>query len=194
MQTVEVADRAAWRRWLRAHHASSTGVWVLVRKKGGAPPGATYVEVVEEGLCFGWIDSRANPVDEHHYRLTMTPRKSGSVWSASNKERVARLTAEGRMTSAGLAVVEAAKADGSWDALSAVDALEVPEDLAAALAADPAAARHFDAFPPSSKKMILYWIASAKRPQTRARRVEETARLAAENLRANQPQRREPGR
>ena len=185
MQTVEVADRAAWRRWLRAHHATSTGVWVLVRKKGGARPGVTYVEVVEEGLCYGWIDSRANPVDEDRYRLTMTPRKPGSVWSASNKERVARLTAAGRMRAGGLAVVEAAKADGSWDALSGVDALEVPEDQAAALAVNSAAARHFEAFPPSSKKMILYWIASAKRPQTRAGRVEETVRLAAENLRAN---------
>jgi uncharacterized protein YdeI (YjbR/CyaY-like superfamily) len=194
MQTMEVADRAGWRRWLRSHHASSTGVWVLVRKKGGKRPGVTYEEVVEEGLCFGWIDSRANPVDEDRYRLTMTPRKPGSVWAATNKERVARLTAAGRMTAAGLAVVEAAKADGSWDALSGVDALEVPEDLAAALAADPAAARHFEAFPPSSKKMILYWIASAKRPQTRARRVEETVRLAAENLRANHPRPREPGR
>ena len=191
---MEVADRAAWRRWLRAHHDSSTGVWVLVRKTGGKRPGVSYVEVVEEALCFGWIDSRANPVDEDRYRLTMTPRKPGSVWSASNKERVARLSAAGKMAAAGLAVVERAKADGSWDALSAVEALEVPEDLAAALAANPTAAHHFEVFPPSSKKMILYWIASAKRPQTRARRVEETVRLAAENLRANEPRRREPGR
>ncbi|MGZ4133281.1 MAG: YdeI/OmpD-associated family protein [Actinomycetota bacterium] len=189
MQTVEAKDRAAWRRWLQRHHASSRGVWLLVRKKGGDRPGVTYVEAVEEALCFGWIDSRANPLDEHRYRLTMTPRKPGSVWAATNKERVARLTAEGRMAPAGLAAIEAATADGSWDALTAVDALEVPPDLADALAANPAAARHFEAFPPSSKKMILFWIASAKRPETRAKRVEETVRLAERNVRANHPRR-----
>jgi uncharacterized protein YdeI (YjbR/CyaY-like superfamily) len=106
-----------------------------------------------------------------------------------SQERIARLTAEGRMAPAGLAAVEAAKADGSWDALAAVDALEVPSDLAGALAANPVAAGHFEAFPPSSKKMILFWIQSAKRPETRARRVEETVRLAEENLRANHPRR-----
>jgi uncharacterized protein YdeI (YjbR/CyaY-like superfamily) len=189
LQVVEVSDRGAWRRWLLRHHGSSPGVWVPIRKKGGKRPGLTYLEAVEEGLCFGWIDSRMQPVDEDRYRLTMTPRKPGSVWAATNKERVARLTAEGRMAPPGLAAVEAAKADGSWDALSAVEALEVPEDLAAALAADPVAAWHFDAFPPSSKKMILYWIASAKRPQTRAGRIEETVRLAAKNVRANDPRR-----
>lgn len=189
METVEVKDRAGWRRWLQRHHATSTGVWLLVRKKGGDRPGVTYDEAVEEALCFGWIDSRGNPLDEHHYRLTMTPRKPKSVWAASNKERIARLTAEGRMAPAGLAAVEAAKADGSWDALTAVDALEVPPDLAGALAANPAAAGHFEAFPPSSKKMILFWIQSAKGPETRVRRVEETVRLAEENLRANHPRR-----
>jgi uncharacterized protein YdeI (YjbR/CyaY-like superfamily) len=114
----------------------------------------------------------------------MAPRKPGSGWSALNKRRVERLLAEGRIAPAGLAKIQAARADGSWTALDAVEALEVPEDLHAALAGYPDARRRFDAFPPSARKMILGWISTAKKPETRAARIAETARLAQQNVRA----------
>jgi uncharacterized protein YdeI (YjbR/CyaY-like superfamily) len=184
-ERVDVRDRAAWRRWLQRHHDRPAGVWLVVAKKGRA--GVSYGDAVEEALCFGWIDSTANPLDEGRYLLWMAPRKPKSVWSATNKRRVAALTRGGRMTDAGRAAIRTAKRNGSWDALTETDALVEPDDLAAALDADPRARRHWDAFPPSSRKMILHWVGSAKREETRRRRIEETARLAAENVRAAHP-------
>ena len=139
----------------------------------------TYDDLVEEALCYGWIDSRPGKLDDERTMLRFTPRKRRSVWSRPNKERVERLIADGRMTAPGLRLVEAAKADGSWDALNDVDDLLVPEDLAAALAGAPAAARGFEALSPSMKRPILFWVGSAKRRETRARRIEETLRYAA---------------
>ncbi len=182
---MEVPDRDAWRRWLERHHDRSQGVWLTIRKRRADGPGVAYQDAVEEALCFGWIDSRMRPVDERTYLLTMTPRRPGGIWAASNKERVARLTAAGRMAPAGLAVVEAAKADGSWDVLTDAEALVVPEDLEAALAAS--AGARFDALPPSMRTQLLYWIASAKRPETRAKRIEATVRDSAANVRRIAP-------
>ncbi len=184
-ERVAVKDRASWRRWLQRHHERPSGVWLVVAKKGRT--GVSYDDAVEEALCFGWIDSTGNPLDEDRYLLWMAPRKPKSVWSAPNKRRAAALTRDGRMTDAGRAAIRVAKRNGSWDALSEADALVVPDDLAAALDADPQARRHWDAFPPSSKKLILHWVGSAKREETRHRRVEEAARLAAENVRAAHP-------
>jgi uncharacterized protein YdeI (YjbR/CyaY-like superfamily) len=149
-------------------------------------PRMEYGEAVEEALCFGWVDSKPNKLDDERSLLWFAPRKPGTGWSRPNKERVARLIEAGLMAPAGLAKVEAAQADGSWNALDAIEALELPADLDRALAADPAARRYWDAFPRSVKREILEWIAGAKTPSTRARRVDETARLAAENRRANQ--------
>ena len=148
--------------------------------------GISLDEAVEEALCFGWIDSRLNRLDDERNVLRFTPRRRGSAWAKSNKERVGRLEAQGLMTPAGRALVEAAKIDGSWYVLDRIDDLTMPDDLTAALAADPAAERYFAAFPPSTKKAILFWIASAKKPETRAKRVAETVRLAAENRRATE--------
>ena len=142
--------------------------------------------MVEEALCFGWIDSKPNKLDDERSMLWFAPRKAGTGWSKINQERVERMVTAGRMAPAGLVRVEAAKQDGSWYALDAVEALEVPQDLRAALAANEMAQRNFVAFPRSVKRGILEWIANAKKPETRAKRVEETARLAAENIRANQ--------
>jgi uncharacterized protein YdeI (YjbR/CyaY-like superfamily) len=146
----------------------------------------TYAESVEEALCFGWIDGQTRTLDEERGMQWFAPRRPGSVWAKSNKARVERLIAEGRMTPAGLAKIEAAQADGSWTLLDSVDRLEVPDDLAAAFDAYPDARAHFDAFPRSAKHMILGWIVTAKRPETRAKRIAETARLAQDNIRANQ--------
>lgn len=184
--TLKPRGRAAWRAWLAQHHASSPGVWVAIAKQGSAQRGLPYVDAVEEALCFGWIDSQARSLDASHFLQWFSPRKPRSVWSPINKERVARLIEQGQMTPAGLAKIEAAQADGSWTSYDAVERLEIPADLAEALAANPAARQHFEAFSPSSRKMILWWIASAKRPETRQKRIAETVRLAAQNLRANQ--------
>jgi uncharacterized protein YdeI (YjbR/CyaY-like superfamily) len=183
---VAVKDRAEWRRWLERNHERSGAVWLVLGKKNASVRTVSYEEAVEEALCFGWIDSKANPIDDERFKIWMAPRKPRSGWSAVNKRRVSRLIAEDRMAPAGLAAIDAAKADGSWAKLDRSHALKVPRDLASALAGHPNARRHFDAFPPSTRRAILEWIEAAKRPETRARRVEETARLAEDNVRANQ--------
>ena len=179
---IEPSTRAEWRSWLQSHHGDSRGVWVAVRKGKGAEP--SYDDIVEEALAFGWIDSKAKRLDESRYKQWLSPRRKGGNWAQSNKARVARLIESGQMAEAGMAAVEAAQADGSWGALDAIDALEVPGDLAEALDANPAARLFFEEFPDSAKRMILWWIASAKRSDTRQWRIEETVRLAAENIRA----------
>ena len=178
--------RLEWRLWLEQHHTRAEGVWLISYKKATGKPRLEYDDAVEEALCFGWIDSKPNKLDAERSMLWFAPRKSGTGWSKINRDRVEKLIAAGLMAPAGLAKVEAARQDGSWYALEAVDALQIPPDLAAALAAFPEAARNFDAFPKSVKRGILEWISTAKRPETRARRIGETARLADQNIRANQ--------
>ncbi len=186
-ERIHPASRAEWRRWLEAHHDTAPGVWLVQWRAATGKRQLTYDELVEEALCFGWIDSRTNKFDDERSMIMMTPRRPTSVWAKSNKDRVERLITDGRMTDAGLRVVEIAKANGSWTMLDDVDALILPDDLVAALAQDEQARRHFDAFPPSSKKTILYWIKSAKRAGTRQRRIAETVRLAAADIRARAP-------
>jgi uncharacterized protein YdeI (YjbR/CyaY-like superfamily) len=178
--------RAAWRAWLAKHHTQTEGVWLITYKKATGKPRVDYDESVEEALCFGWVDSKPSKLDDERSLLYFAPRKGGSGWSKPNKERVERLIAAELMMPAGLAKVEAAKQDGTWTALDGVEALEVPPDLATALAALPNARPNWDAFPRSVKRGILEWILNAKKPETRAKRIEETARLANENKRANQ--------
>ncbi len=178
-------SRAEWRAWLEAHHASSSGVWLINYKKETGKPRFEYAEAVEEALCFGWVDSRPGKVDEERYKQLFSPRSPKSPWSKLNKERVERLIAEGKMTPAGFAKIEAAKQNGAWTAYDAIEALTIPTDLTDALQADDTARTHFDAFPATSKKNILWWIDSAKRPETRAKRVAETVALAAKNIKAN---------
>jgi uncharacterized protein YdeI (YjbR/CyaY-like superfamily) len=183
--SVHPKTRAEWRSWLEKHHATEAGVWFVYYKQASGNERVSTEEAVEEALCFGWIDSVQRVLDAKRTMLRFSPRKPRSGWSKINKARVARLTRAGLMAAAGLHKVDAAKRDGSWRALDAVERLEIPADLERALAANPQASRYFDAFPPSSKKIILTWIASAKKPETRARRVAETIRQAAKNLRAN---------
>ena len=169
-QRVEPRSRAAWRAWLADHHATSPGVWLVDFTKASGKACLEYEDIICEALCFGWIDSTLR-VEGDRRLLYVAPRRPGSTWARSNKERVARLTAEGRMRPAGLAAVEAARADGSWVMLDSVEALEVPEDLAAALAAAPGARRRFDDLPPSRRKQLLWSVVSAKRAATREWRV-----------------------
>lgn len=156
----------------------------MLPRAGAKHAGPSYDDGVEEALCFGWIDGGGRALDDERTMLWFTRRKPGSVWSASNKKRVARLEREGLMLEPGRAAIARAQADGSWTVLDGPEALEVPPDLAAALAGNEAAARHFHGFPPGARKLILMWIATAKRDETRRRRIEETVRLAAEGKRA----------
>ena len=177
-ERVHPETRAEWRRWLAANHASSPGVWLVSWKKATGKPAVGYDAAVEEALCFGWIDSLAKAVDEGRSRQLYTPRRPRSGWSQSNKDRIERLTAAGAMEPAGLAAVEAAKANGSWSKLDRAAARAMPDDLAAALAARPQASAGWDAYPPFVRRGSLAWVEDAKRPETRARRIAEIAAAA----------------
>ncbi len=181
LERVYARDRHEWRAWLEAHAATSPGVWLIYYKQGSGKPRVPYAEAVEEALCFGWIDSRANTLDGERSMQMFSPRKPHSPWSKLNKERVERLQRQGLMTPAGLALVEAAHRDGSWSAYDGIEELTVPPDLAAALAANETAERTFAAFSASSKKQLLWHIESAKRPETRAKRIAQIVAAAAEN-------------
>jgi uncharacterized protein YdeI (YjbR/CyaY-like superfamily) len=183
-ELVEIEDRAGWRRWLKKHHASTNGVWLVSWRTSTGKPRIDYDAIVEEALCFGWIDGHQKPVDDERIMNLMTPRKPGSAWASSNKRRVAKLAAAGLIAEPGRRIVEAAKTDGSWSRYDSAEALDVPADLAAALAADAKAAANFAAFTDAAKRAILRWLIDAKREETRAKRIAETVRLAARNERA----------
>lgn len=187
---VHPMSRAAWRDWLQANHTRDEGVWLIRYKKTTGKPYVDFDEAVEDALCFGWIDSLPRKLDDERTMLYFAPRKAGSNWSALNKTRVEKMIAAGLMTPAGMAKIDAAKADGSWAALDDVEALVIPPDLDAAFDAYPNSRENFTTFPRSTQRGILEWILNAKRPETRAKRVDETARLAADNIRANQWPRR----
>ncbi len=187
-QRVPVSARSELRAWLATNHDRGEGIWLVTHKKASGLPAPSYDDIVEEALCFGWIDSTVRGLDDQRRMLLLTPRKPTSTWAATNKERVARLSAAGLIEEPGWAAIRVAKANGSWSVLDSVEALEVPADLAAALAQTPGAAANFDAFSSSSRKTILWWVASAKRDETRERRIATTARLAAEGIRANHPE------
>lgn len=183
-EQLEVTSRTDLRRWLETNHSRSTGLWLISFKKG-SDHFITYHAIVEECLCFGWIDSRPRALDATRSMRYIAPRKDGSAWSKINKARVADLIENGLMTDAGLCRVSAAKADGSWSLLDDVDDGIAPADLTAALDCYPNARAHFDAFPPSSKKIILEWIKMAKRSETRRKRIQITAEKAERNEREN---------
>lgn len=186
--TFHAHSRAEWRAWLAEHHRNAPGVWLITSKKSTGKPRLAYDEAVEEALCFGWIDSLPRKLDDERSMLLFTPRKPKSGWSKVNKQRVEKLLQAGLITDAGLAKIELAKKNGAWTSLDAVEALTVPPDLKKALDANPKAREHFEAFSKSTRKGILQWIASAKRPETRQKRIDETVMLAAKNEKANQYQ------
>ncbi len=183
---IEPGSRAEWRNWLAKNHMRGESVWLVYPKKGSGLAGPTVDEAVEEALCFGWIDSLPRKLDDKRSMLLVAPRKRRSNWSAVNKARIEKLIASGLMTPSGMARIDAAKADGTWAALDPVEALAEPDDLKAAFDRYPGSRGHWDAFPRSVKRGILEWILNAKKPETRAARIEETAQKAARNIRANQ--------
>lgn len=186
MPQVAPRNRKAWRNWLAKNHNKSGKIWLVIPKKNSGLPAFTMAEAVEEALCFGWIDSVANPIDDKRYKVMFSPRNPKSSWSAINKARVKALTKQGLMQQAGTDMVELAKKTGTWTALEKIDNLEYPEDLVKAFSRNKKASKNFENFSPSVKKMILHWILSAKRPDTRTKRIGETISMAAKGLKANQ--------
>lgn len=175
-------SRAAWRAWLEKHHSTSPGVWLVYAKKHTKIPSLTYNDAVEEALCFGWIDSLMHPIDDSHYKQIFTPRKPKSAWSAANRKRVERMIEAGLMTAAGLALVTLAKKTGRWEAHAASESLMVPEELENALAASPAAKKNWPTYTESQRKMFLYMVNGAKRPETRAKRVARVIDIVSRRL------------
>ncbi|MEK6478452.1 YdeI/OmpD-associated family protein [Catalinimonas sp. 4WD22] len=185
VKTFHAPAKQDWRKWLETHHQTEKSVWLIIYKKESGVPSVYYPEAVDEALCFGWIDSKANKRDAQSYYQYFAKRKPGSNWSKVNKDKVEGLQAEGLMAAAGLEMIEIAKQNGSWTALDEVEKLSVPDDLKQAFEQNQAAFAFWENFPPSSKRAILEWIQNAKRPETRHKRIEETVRLAGQNIRAN---------
>lgn len=184
-------DATAWRRWLGKNHAKRKNVWLIIYHQKSKTASVKYAEAVEEALCFGWIDSKPNKRDKESFFLFFTPRKPKSVWSKVNKERIAKLIKENRMTPVGLAAIERAKRDGSWATLDAVEALQMPAELAKAFSRRKKGLTNFEAFPPSVKKGLYLWVESAKTKETKGKRIKEIVTLAAQNVRANQWKKKE---
>ncbi len=195
LEELLVPDAAAWRAWLERHHAHSPGVWLVLHKKGGAVTGLDYEAALQEALCFGWIDGQGRRRDEGSSFQRMTPRTPKSLWSALNVERIGRLEAAGRMTPAGRAAVESAKADGRWEtAYSGAATAQVPEDLAAAIAAVPRAQAMFDALTSVNRLALIHRINAVQGADARNRKmagiVEMLARFETPYPQARRP--REP--
>ena len=184
--TFYAKDAAAWRNWLEENTHSAKSIWLIIYRKESDTPSVYYNEAVDQALCFGWIDSKPNKRDEESFYQFFSKRNPKSNWSRVNKEKVEKLLADGQMAAAGLDMVALAKETGTWDALNDVENGVIPEDLLSAFDKYPGSHSHFENFPRSVKRGILEWIFNAKRTETRAKRIEETARLAAENIRANQ--------
>lgn len=166
-------DAKAWRGWLKKNHETATEVWLVFYKKHTGHPCPTYNEAVEEALCWGWVDGMKKGLDDKRYAFRFSPRKDKSKWSPSNIKRATRLTQEGRMQPSGLKLVEAAKASGAWDSPVVPPSYKMPDAFRRALEKDPAAKDFFEHLAPSHKKQYVAWIASAKREETRERRVEK---------------------
>lgn len=176
--------RVAWRAWLTARHPVERGVWLCSWRPATGRPVCPYPEAVEEAICFGWIDSTVNLFDDERNLQLFTPRKAKSTWTRLNRERAARMEAAGLMTDAGRAAIAVARANGWWTILEPVEDLVEPADLAAALDAVPEGRRHWNGFPPSARKAMLWWVISAERVSTRAGRIEKIVASAAEGRRA----------
>jgi uncharacterized protein YdeI (YjbR/CyaY-like superfamily) len=186
VNTCYAANRSQWRKWLEENHQTAQHVWLIMYKKQSGAPSVYYDEAVEEALCFGWIDSKANKRDENSFYQFFARRNSSSKWSKFNKVRVEKLLSQGLIQPAGMAMIELAKQNGMWTALDEVENLILPLELEHDLNKNPQAKEYFSAFPKSVKRAILEWISNAKREETRQKRISETVEMAAKNIRANQ--------
>jgi uncharacterized protein YdeI (YjbR/CyaY-like superfamily) len=175
MAQILFKNRAEWRQWLAQNHATEKEIWLEYYKKGSGKTSVSYDEAVEEALCWGWIDSLVHKLDAERYMQRYTPRRTDSIWSERNKRRVEKAISENCMTSFGMEKIEIARENGSWMQLDTIDrALVIPADLIDALSRDATAEKNFDKLAPSHKKQYVWWIESAKRLETRERRINET--------------------
>ena len=186
IQTYCPSSREDWRKWLEKNHKSAHSIWLVYYKASTKIASLSWSEAVDEALCFGWIDSTKKTIDEERYMQYFSKRKPKSNWSKINKDKVDILFQNNLMTKAGLDSIEIAKQNGSWTLLNDVEALIIPEDLEVALANFEGATEYFDSLSKSSKKILLYWVISAKRKETRQKRVLEIAENAANNLKPKQ--------
>jgi uncharacterized protein YdeI (YjbR/CyaY-like superfamily) len=184
-KTVHPKTRDAWRQWLQNNHSSSPGIWLIYYKKESGRRAFSYGEAVEEALCFGWIDSAPRKLDDKRAMLKFTPRKPRSAWSQLNKQRIKKLMKDGAMIDAGLSKIKQAKKDGSWDKLTSADSHidhnSLPGELLKAFAKNKKALENFRSFAPGYRKQFLFWISTAKRPETKGARIKQTIRMAAAN-------------
>ena len=181
MQKLTVNNRDKWRQWLAMNHDRSDGVWLVFFKKTSGRASVNYDEAVEEALCFGWIDSTIKKVNDKKYVRKFTPRKPGSIWSELNKKRVHKLVEQGLMTEVGRAKITAAKQSGDWEkSYRPVMSFDIPRELQQALSRNKKARAFFDQLAVSYRKQYIGWIATAKRPETRERRVKESIGLLAQ--------------
>ena len=176
-----IHSRKAWRTWLAKNHQSQSSVWVVCNTQKSNKPTVAWTELVDEALCFGWIDSTRKTIDETKFKQLFSKRKPRSTWSKINKEKIKRLTAEGLMMDAGFQAVKLAKQNGSWTILDEVEKLAIPADLEKAFTLHPGAKDYFMSLSKSIKKMMLQWIVLAKKPETRNARLQQTVRMAEAN-------------
>jgi uncharacterized protein YdeI (YjbR/CyaY-like superfamily) len=183
-ERVEVTSRAELRTWLEANHDQVDGIWLVTYKKSARPDlHVPWGDIVQEALCFGWIDSQAARVDDERTMVRLSPRRAGSAWSAVNKSHVAELEERGLLRPAGRMAIDRAKEDGSWQFLDDVEAGVIPDDLVEAFDAVPGSREAFEAFPRSTRRATLEWIKTAKRPATRAGRIAECVTKSASGIR-----------
>jgi len=185
IQTFYAKTREEWRRWLATNCRSETSVWLIVYRKRSGTPSVRFRDAIVDALCFGWVDSKAMPRDDESFLLFFSPRNPKSTWGKINRERAEEMMRQGLMMPAGQAVIDRAKEIGTWDALADAQNLIIPADLQKLFDENDTAFNNFQVFPPSSKRAILEWIMTAKKPETRQRRIVQTVELAAENIRAN---------
>jgi uncharacterized protein YdeI (YjbR/CyaY-like superfamily) len=174
--------RSSWRLWLEKNHAKSKALWLILYNANSSKASIRMEEAVEEALCFGWIDSKAVKRDDESRYQYFSPRKPKSNWSKVNRERVGKLEKAGLIAPAGQALIDLAKSSGTWDALKDVESLVFPDDLRKEFKKNKAAFENFNSFSPSSQRVILYWILSAKRPETRQKRIRETVEKAGKKM------------
>jgi uncharacterized protein YdeI (YjbR/CyaY-like superfamily) len=181
MKTFEAGDRESWRAWLAGHHDRESEIWLVYYKKASGVPSISYEESVEEAIAYGWVDSLIKKIDEHKYTRKFTPRKPESVWSVSNVKRAEKVIAAGRMTEHGMALIQAAKSSGAWQNPKSPPKPKavMPAELEQALSSNKKAKAAFDNMPPSHRKEYMLWVGTAKREDTRLRRVAKSIEMLA---------------
>jgi len=187
VRTFRARSREEWRNWLEENGQTEKSVWAIIYQKRSKVPSVRFHDAIVDALCYGWVDSKAAPRDEESCYLLFSPRNPKSTWGRINRARAEEMIRLGLMRPPGFAAIELAKRTGTWDSLKDAQNCVIPDDLQALFDQNEVGYRNFQAFPPSSKRLILEWIAKAKRPETRQRRITQTVELAAVNQRANHP-------